>query len=98
MFQSTIVESQILMDHEYTAEEIGFDFYFHVIEINDLAAKPVSEAEYRDYLSIEVEQLYETENEEDSKVKTEPIESGICTQKQSSSFIGLKANDGETLT
>ena len=55
MFQSTIVESQILMDHEYTAEEIGFDFYFHVIEINDLAAKPVSEAEYRDYLSIEVE-------------------------------------------
>ena len=54
LFQSTIVESQIPMDREYTAEEIGFDFYFHVIEIDELTVRPVPETEYKDYFSIEV--------------------------------------------
>ena len=97
--QKTIVESQIPMDHEYTAEEIGFDFYFHVIEIKDLGVRPVPEAEYRDYFRIEVEQYYDTENEEDLDfIQSEPIESGICTQEHRSSFVGLKATDGAILT
>ena len=89
MYQSTIVESQIPVDREYTAEEIGFEFYFHVIEIDDLFVRPVPETEYRDYFSIEVQQFYDVEDEDDLEIESEPVESGICTQKQRLSFVGL---------
>ena len=33
IFQSTVIKPEVPPDHEYTAEQIGFDFYFQVIEL-----------------------------------------------------------------
>ena len=51
LFQSTAVDLQFPDDYEYTAVEIGFDFYFTIVDINEEKnIVPVLEEEYKEYL------------------------------------------------